>query len=323
MHSPELTTAQTAARRAAVVCMTVYDTLVQAAAKAGREPVTIADYASQAIINATLKAAFPDDQIMGEEHGSDFSRVLSDSQRQQVAEFAGQALNRSLTESEVKNLLDNTDGNSGRTWIVDPIDGTKGFLGKRAYAIAIALKDTDGIALGVLACPNLDIEHPGELGGEGILFYALRGQGAVREPLYGGEAVTIHVSEKTDELHVATSYESAHNDESLMTHIMDKVDVPYKHITRLDSQAKYGLVAAGRVTCYFRITPQADYHERVWDHAAGAILVQEAGGMVSDFSGLPLDFDQGENLTQNRGQIAASRAIHETLLAAIKKAAWA
>lgn len=323
MHSLELTTAQTAARRAAVVCMTVYDTLVQAAAKAGREPVTIADYASQAIINAGLKAAFPDDRIVGEEHGNEFSRVLGETQRQQVSEFVSQALNTPLTVADIKNLLDNTSGTSGRTWIIDPIDGTKGFLGKRAYAIAIALKDAEGLAVGVLACPNLDIEHPGELGGEGILFSAVRGHGAVRESLFGGEAVPIRVSENAYELHVATSYESAHNDETLTHQIIEGVPVPYKQIVRLDSQAKYGLVAAGRVTCYFRITPDAKYRERIWDHAAGAILVQEAGGVVTDFTGKPLDFDQGEHLTQNRGQIAASHVMHHKLLESISRTDWA
>lgn len=323
LQSPELHTAQTAARLAASVCMTVYETLIQAAAKAGREPVTIADYASQAIINATLKAAFPEDEIMGEEHGSEFSRVLTDAQRQQVTRFVSQALGKNLTEPDINQLLDDTSGTSGRTWIIDPIDGTKGFLGKRAYAIAIALKDAKGLALGVLACPNLDLEHPGEQSGVGILFYAIRGEGAYREPLNGGEIVRLSASQSTHEFHVATSYESAHNDETLFHQIVENVPLAVKQITRLDSQAKYGLVAAGRVTSFMRIVPEPGFHERVWDHAAGAIIVQEAGGVVTDFAGKPLDFFTGELLTHNRGSVASSQPIHPLLIQAIAQTDWA
>lgn len=322
LTTPELKIAQTAARQAASVCMTVYDSLIEAAAKAGREPVTIADYASQAIINATLKVAFPDDAIMGEEHGSEFSRVLTDSQRQQVTDFVSKALDQNLTENDVKTILDNTDGSSGRMWIIDPIDGTKGFLGKRAYAIAIALKDENGLSLGVLGCPNLDLEHPGDQRGEGILFYAVRGQGAYREPLMGGEMFKIHTTDSSDEFHVATSYESAHNDETLFNQIIENVPIAYRNITRLDSQAKYGLVAAGCVTSYFRIVPEPDFHERIWDHAAGAIIVQEAGGIVSDFAGNPLDFNAGETLAKNRGAVASSKPIHPLLIEAIAKTNW-
>ncbi|MFN8519969.1 MAG: inositol monophosphatase family protein [Chloroflexota bacterium] len=59
---------------------------------------------------------------------------------------------------------------------------------------------------------------------------------------------------------------------------------------RLDSQAKYGLVARGDASIYLRIL-RGDYVECIWDHAAGSIVVEEAGGTVSDVTGAALDWD--------------------------------
>jgi len=324
MNTPEIQTASRAIRTAAGVCTAVYADLVEAAAKTGREPVTVADYASQAIINATLRAAFPQDSILGEEHASDFERVLSADQRAQVVRFVGTALQDTLSEAAVKALLDTPPGNSGRTWIVDPIDGTKGFLAKRTYAIAIALMDGDRLMLGALGCPNLSLANPGETSNEGVLFYAWRGAGAYREPLAGGAAVRIHTAptQAHEPLVISTSFEAEHSDKNLLGGIVDKLPATQKTTVGLDGQGKYGLVANGSVTCFFRLVPDPAYHEKVWDHAAGVLLVEEAGGQVSDFNGKPLDFTQGHKLVNNRGVAATNGAIHAALLAAIAESDW-
>ena len=324
LTSPELTAALAAARKAARVCVEVYNSLVDEASKAGREPVTIADYASQIIINAELRAAFPDDSILGEEHAADFAAVLTDAQRTQVTEFVNTSLVRTMTQDEIKVTLDPPAGSSRRKWIIDPIDGTKGFLAKRAYAIAIALLDGDDLLLGVLACPNLSIENPGELSDDGVLFYALRDAGAFREPLAGGEPVQMHVapSRPEDPLTIVTSYEKEHSNKGLFADVVGSLPSTQKDTLGLDGQGKYGLVADGRVSCFFRLVPAEDYREKVWDHAAGAIIVEEAGGQVTDFEGKPLDFVSGPKMQGNRGIVATNGGIHAAMLTAIEQTNW-
>jgi 3'(2'), 5'-bisphosphate nucleotidase len=320
----ELRTALEAARAAANICTQVYASLVEAAAKTGREPVTVADYASQTIINALLRQRFPDDAILGEEHADEFESVLNAEQRTQVVGFANQALGGGLSEAEVKAILTPPQTASARQWIIDPIDGTKGFLGKRAYAVALALMEGETLKLGVLACPNLSLDKPGELSDEGVLFYAYAGAGAYRIPLSGGEAVQMRVSSATphDPLVIATSYEKEHSDKGLFNQVVDSLPSPEKQSIGMDGQGKYGLVADGRVMCYFRLVPDPAYREKVWDHAAGTLIVQEAGGRVSDFHGKPLDFSRGRKLADNRGILVSNGILHDVLLGSIAKTGW-
>jgi 3'(2'), 5'-bisphosphate nucleotidase len=62
-----------------------------------------------------------------------------------------------------------------------------------------------------------------------------------------------------------------------------------------------------------------DYREKVWDQAAGSIVVEEAGGRVSDLDGKPLDFSQGRTLAANRGVLATNELLHEAILDGLKQ----
>ena len=87
----------------------------------------------------------------------------------------------------------------------------------------------------------------------------------------------------------------------------------------MDSQAKYGVLAAGGGELIFRLlSPKApDYKEKIWDHAAGALVLEEAGGKITDLSGKPLDFTQGRRLENNTGVFASNGWLHEAGLEAI------
>jgi 3'(2'), 5'-bisphosphate nucleotidase len=67
--------------------------------------------------------------------------------------------------------------------------------------------------------------------------------------------------------------------------------------------------------------PGKRYVERIWDHAAGALVAMEAGTTVTDISGKPLDFGHGRGLEQNTGVIAAAPEIHSALLEAVGSSA--
>jgi 3'(2'), 5'-bisphosphate nucleotidase len=88
----------------------------------------------------------------------------------------------------------------------------------------------------------------------------------------------------------------------------------------MDSQAKYGAVAAGEAALYLRLpSPKyPDYREKIWDHAAGAIVVEEAGGKVTDMYGKPLDFYTAAKMMHNRGVVVSNGAIHHDVLLALK-----
>jgi 3'(2'), 5'-bisphosphate nucleotidase len=86
----------------------------------------------------------------------------------------------------------------------------------------------------------------------------------------------------------------------------------------MDSQAKYGIVARGEAEIYLRMPTRADYRERIWDHAAGALIVEEAGGTVTDIMGRPLDFHHGRELSANRGVIVTNGRCHARVLEALR-----
>jgi 3'(2'), 5'-bisphosphate nucleotidase len=90
----------------------------------------------------------------------------------------------------------------------------------------------------------------------------------------------------------------------------------------MDSQAKYAAVASGQAVLYLRLpSPKSpDYREKIWDHAAGVIVVEEAGGQVSDMTGKPLDFSKAAKLVDNRGVVVSNGEIHQQVLTALAQA---
>ena len=87
---------------------------------------------------------------------------------------------------------------------------------------------------------------------------------------------------------------------------------------RMDSQAKYAVVARGEADIYLRLPTRADYREKIWDHAAGALIVTEAGGVVTDISGRPLEFHHGRELASNRGVIVTNGRLHARVIEALR-----
>jgi 3'(2'), 5'-bisphosphate nucleotidase len=86
---------------------------------------------------------------------------------------------------------------------------------------------------------------------------------------------------------------------------------------RIDSQAKYAAVARGDAALYLRHSLSKTYIEKVWDHAAGVIVTEEAGGRVTDVHGQRLDFTVGRQLERNTGIVASNGLIHDRVLQAI------
>ena len=79
-------------------------------------------------------------------------------------------------------------------------------------------------------------------------------------------------------------------------------------------------VADGRADVYLRLPTKKGYVERIWDHAGGALVVEEAGGTVTDVDGRPLDFTRGRGLESNRGVVVTNGCLHAAVLAAVRAA---
>ena len=88
---------------------------------------------------------------------------------------------------------------------------------------------------------------------------------------------------------------------------------------RVDSQCKYAIVAQGQAQIYLRLPTRKDYREKIWDHAAGKIVVECAGGRVTDVNGNDLDFTKGRTLEDNRGIVATCGPIHDEVIDVVKR----
>lgn len=286
--------------------------------KEGKEPVTIADYGSQAILCRAISRAFPDDAVLAEEHGSQFSELVTDEQRAEIVRLVSDVLGESVSEADVKGWLDHGRGrDADQTWVIDPIDGTKGFIAMRRYSIAVGLLDRGMPVAGVLGSPGYPT--PDNLG---LLFHAQRGAAYV-EPMAGGAASRIAVSRRSKprDLKVVESVERDHAALELMARIYGELGIDKAaQVEGIDSQDKYAMLSCGDADLYLRLPREAKPKHRSWDHAAGVALIQGAGGVVTDIDGSPLDFTTGAILSNNMGMIVSNGQIHDHVLEVVQAA---
>ncbi|MEM8550704.1 MAG: 3'(2'),5'-bisphosphate nucleotidase [Verrucomicrobiota bacterium] len=319
----ELACAVAAVRQAATLCSRVRHGMVENATLTtdDRSPVTVADFGAQAVVLHHLAQAFPDDPVVGEEDADELRQAGHEAVKARVIQEV-QAELHALSENDILATIDrgtHTGGAEGRFWTLDPIDGTKGFLRNDQYAIALALIENGKPILGVLGCPQLPLEHQGkELG---CLFVAVKGQGAHQYTL-GGELIgPISVSNTASaaEACFCESVESGHSRHDWAAEVATRLGIT-KASVRMDSQCKYGAIARGDADIYLRLPTRPGYEEKIWDHAAGCLVVEEAGGQVTDITGKPLDFSLGRTLQDNRGVVATNGNWHAAVIEAIEQA---
>jgi 3'(2'), 5'-bisphosphate nucleotidase len=318
MASPlEVESALSAVRSASELCsgaqgqLAAGDTLT----KGDESPVTVADFAAQAVVCAELTKVLGTIDMVGEEDSDDLRADDRSDLREGVTALVRRQRGDSVSESSVIDWISvgSADGTSDRYWTLDPIDGTKGFLRGEQYAIALALIERGEVLLGVLGCPNL----PNSDGTRGAVFLATPGSCIA---YYGSstEALPISVAspETVAEARFCESVESGHSNQDHSARIATLLGItaePY----RIDSQCKYAAVARGDASIYLRLPTRADYREKIWDHAAGKFVVEQAGGRVTDVTGASLDFSRGSKLEQNSGVVATDGRFHDEVIAAV------
>lgn len=346
-YQEELKVAQLAVARAAILTKAVFHEKAKGTvSKDDKSPVTIGDFGAQALIIAAIKHNFPSDEVVGEEEASSLrqekdlsSKIWNLVKDVKLNDPESDALlgGPLKTEDEMLDAIDlgnSAGGNKGRIWALDPIDGTKGFLRGGQYAVCLALMVDGDVKVGVLGCPNLPVDDATllteDIGsaatdaeGQGVLFAAVQGEGATSQPLTRN-AVTkgqpIHVSKisNVSEAVMCESVEPGHSSKGDNALIAEKLGITGKPV-QMDSQAKYGSVARGAGDLYLRLPVRKDYIEKIWDHAAGDLIVREAGGQVTDITGHRLNFSLGRTLTENKGVVASPANVHAEVLKAVQE----
>ena len=319
MFDQELTSALMAVRLASKVCRLIQNAIEpEAMEKRDKSPVTIADFASQALICRQLLADFPDDPVIGEE-GADELRDGGNVEFLSRVVDAVEDVGISATGKEVCDWIDRggLQEYRPRFWTLDPIDGTKGFLRKQQYAISLALLIDGKIKLGVLGCPNLPTSSGDSTG---VLAWAVDGEKAWMQDLDRPNDVPTQLqvtqTPETSAARFCESVESGHSAHGWSGQIATQLGItsePY----RIDSQCKYLAVARGDADIYLRLPTRKGYQEKIWDHAGGVKVVQEAGGQVTDIHGQPLEFTHGSTLAKNQGVVVTNGRLHPSVIAAV------
>lgn len=346
MYARELYVAQLAVQRAAILTKRVFHEKAKGTVdKNDKSPVTIGDFGAQALIIAALRHNFPEDAIVAEEEAAQLREDpalkqtiwdLVNGTRLEDDEAEGVLGGAIKDADEMLELIDrgnSAGGPKGRIWTIDPIDGTKGFLRGGQYAVCLGLMHHGDVKVGVLGCPNLPIDDKAPLTadigsnqtdeGHGVLFSAVRNQGATSRPLSSsglsaGQGISMRAVHDLTGATFCESVEAGHSSHGDQASIAEKLGIT-KPSVRMDSQAKYGSIARGAGDIYLRLPVSASYQEKIWDHAAGDLIVREAGGQVTDIHGQRLDFGIGRTLANNKGVVAAPAGCHGKVLAVVQE----
>ncbi|KAJ0267124.1 PAP-specific phosphatase HAL2-like [Hirschfeldia incana] len=317
-------------------------------------PVTVADWGVQAIVSWVLAEVFGTQNlsIVAEEDAESLSKSESLALLKAVSNAVNEALSEApkyglpkpdkpLGSDEILKAIgrcNSTGGPKGRHWVLDPVDGTLGFVRGDQYAVALALIEDGKVLLGVLGCPNYPVKKEGLSNGcnqsgdgsvsKGCVMYAKRGSGqAWMQPLIPGgypESATLLKASTVDDPVLATVCEPVEraNSNHLFTAGLTNSMGVRKQPMRVYSMVKYAAIACGDAEVFMKFA-QSSYKEKIWDHAAGVVIVEEAGGVVTDAGGRKLDFSRGVYLEGlDRGIIACSnQVLHDKIIGAVY-ASW-
>jgi 3'(2'), 5'-bisphosphate nucleotidase len=293
--------------------------------KSDRTPLTVADLAVQAMLISALDHISPNDTVVAEEEASvlegEQGHRLADEVLHFVRPFLGQ-----ITRPRLAQLIEAGAGTPGdRYWALDPIDGTEGFLRGGHFVVAVALVEHGRPTMALLGCPTLDargsdetLAEPDHRSSIGSILLARRGRGAWVCSLEALDFAPIRVSNVAAlrEARMLRSVAESHIDVDATRRFAQAAGMERAPVL-MDSQAKYAAIAMGRADLLVRIPSTPGYREHVWDHAAGALAVEEAGGHVTDIAGRPLDFGAGRRLERNEGIVASNGLLHGAIISAL------
>ena len=229
------------------------------------EPVTIADRTASRLIVEGLARAFPDDGILSEEETDDKKRLVKK-----------------------------------RVWIIDPLDGTQGFVNKNDdFAVQIGLAENGASVLGVVFLPT-----------ENRLYTAVKGAGAF---LIENESAAkrLQVSGETDFARMNVAVSRNHRSPK-MSRVAEEFGF-IKEVRRGSVGLKIGLIAERICDFYIHLSPRTKH----WDTCAPEIILREAGGEMTDLFGGRIVYNTADVHNRN-GVLASNGAAHASATARLK-----
>jgi 3'(2'), 5'-bisphosphate nucleotidase len=251
--SKVLTVVEPLAVNAGKAIMKIYNTDITVEEKEDKSPLTLADTVSNEIIVSCLRSKFSEYAILAEESKDDLSRLEND-----------------------------------YCFIVDPLDGTKEFIGRNGqFTVNIALSYKYESVLGVIYVPAR--EH---------LYYAYKGGGAFFEDLKSGIEKKIYVSSNLDNLTVVGSRSHSSQQEAEM---LERNKHKIGKVISVGSSLKGCMIAAGEADIYYRFGLTSE-----WDIAAMQCIVEEAGGVFRQMDGSPMRYNR-EDILNRLGFYAVNR----------------
>ncbi|KAL1996355.1 hypothetical protein VTN49DRAFT_120 [Thermomyces lanuginosus] len=317
--------------------------------KSDNTPVTIADFAAQALIISALHAAFPDDGFIGEETAA---VLRQDAQlRDRVWDLVRSAhlddpdsdsrLAKPDTVEEMLSLIDlggnGQGGSEGRIWVLDPVDGTSTFMKGQQYVVSLALLENGEQKLGVLGCPNLRLDTPTrgrvrenvvDRDGLGQMIFAVAGQGAYIRPLGpGGLEPASRLPRRDDselrpsDIRLVDCQASNSTDYEKLSRVAARLGAPWPPVMDIwSSQMRYVALAVDyEVNSQVRIVRRQSHRSSIWDHAGGMLVANEIGCKVTDLHGNAVHCDRGRTLAGSCGIIAAPESVHGDILRVVSE----
>ncbi|KAL3010991.1 hypothetical protein AAZX31_07G176500 [Glycine max] len=351
-YCKELGVAVRAVQMACFLCQKLQDTLISKSRSNNNlnSPLTVAGNENVSIV--TEKEV----RTLSSTNASELLEAVVKTVNECLAEaprFGVEEPKSTLGTSEVLEIISrcNSVGDpSGRFWALSPLDG--GSSCGDQHVVALSLIEEGEVVLGVLGCPNYPMRKDwfsyhhsylrmisklapptSQTWNKGCVIYAKRGSGkAWIQPLlhvndkfvWPNHAKQVSVS-SIDNLEMATfcqPVEKANLSHSFAEGLAHSVGFSNQPL-RVYNTMKYTAIACGDAEVFIKFA-RAGYKEKIWDHAAGAIIIQETGGMVTDAKGHPLDFSKGLYFERlDRGIVACAGAtLHEKIIDAVD-ASWA
>ncbi|RDW80281.1 3',5'-bisphosphate nucleotidase-1 [Coleophoma cylindrospora] len=337
-YKRELDVAALAVQRAALATKLILGSMDKGAiSKSDDSPVTVADFAAQALLISAIHNVFPDDTFVGEESStalrenqSLLERVwaLVHSIRLEDAE-SETILGHIKSPAEMLDVIDlggnGLGGGTGRVWMLDPVDGTATFMRGEQYAVCLGLVEDGDQKVGVLGLPNLKpgseaiSENVVDSQGHGIMLSAVRGQGAYSRVMSSGgladaQAIQIRTNvTNPDKIH-AINQRGDTMDVSRHRLVAEKLGADWPGTELWAAQVRYSALAIGGGDFLVRIPLKPGKRVNTWDHIGGILIVEESGGKVTDLNGKAIDFGTGRKLSANFGIVAARADIHAMVL---------
>lgn len=344
-YAKELHLARLAVQRAALLTKQLLSAVDKGSFdKIDSTPVTIADFAAQASIIGAIHKTFPDDQIVGEEDSTALRQDAALLERTwELArsvhlddETSEALLYTPSTKDEMLQLIDlgakGKAGRTGRTWTLDPVDGTATFMRGQQYAVCLSLIEDGQQVVGVLGCPNLRgtghvAEELVDKDGYGQMLSAVVGHGVQMQPMGTGAllagSMLPGVPQINDPRDVRFIDTQASVTANLEVHGKTAAQLNCLWPNPVDlwsAQMRYVAIAVGACNAFVKVPLEESYRSKIWDHSGGMLLATELGVKITDLEGNPVDCGLGRTLAGCHGMVVAPASIHGRVLEAVRVA---